>query len=202
GCRFPFYCFVDEELRNLQFELINADLEQAVGRSRLVITDATVLVAAGFPLKQSQLITKDDWKEIHHELQATQSNELQIDTPTEAIAAETTLAQGQESKTDRSDSNERVIYMDSRAGKRYRSEESEISKQFSIAIQAGSISTTEENIVALLDGFNFKEMNSELLNSILATEEVTQELINAAWKRLTPERQYYLTSLLENQQTG
>lgn len=194
GCRFPFNCFIDEELRKLQFELINNDLEQAVGRARLVRTDATVLVIAGFPLIQSQLITKDDWKEIHHELQATELNKLEVLTQTDRVTTKASLV------LDKAEDilTKTVSGMDDKPREGCESEESEVQKQISNLGEIKAIRATEENVLTLVETFNFDEMDSELLQSILDAPGITQELIDAAWLRLSIDRQRYLTELLQN----
>ena len=65
GFRFKFYCFVDEELRELQFSLINDSVEQAQARARLIRNDVNAIVFAGFPLKQATIISKEQVKELN-----------------------------------------------------------------------------------------------------------------------------------------
>jgi hypothetical protein len=48
--RFKFQCYDNVELRKIAFSLIEAELIQAVGRARTLITDATVTVYSNFPL--------------------------------------------------------------------------------------------------------------------------------------------------------
>jgi hypothetical protein len=55
GCRFKFATFEDEVLRNIQFWMIETELEQAVGRARLLIEDCTVNLFSNFPLLQANL---------------------------------------------------------------------------------------------------------------------------------------------------
>ena len=53
GYRFPFYTYEDEVLRNIQFYMIESELEQAVGRARLLRFDCVVHLLSNFPLKQA-----------------------------------------------------------------------------------------------------------------------------------------------------
>ena len=55
GYRFRFATFDDEILRTIQFYIIETDLEQAVGRARLLRCDATVNLFSNFPLRQAIL---------------------------------------------------------------------------------------------------------------------------------------------------
>ncbi len=50
GFRFQFMCYNNEQLRDIQLGLIEADLIQAVGRARTLRTDATVMVLSNLPL--------------------------------------------------------------------------------------------------------------------------------------------------------
>jgi len=53
GYRFTFTTYENEELRKLQFWMIESDLEQAVGRARLLRFDCIVYLFSNFPLRQS-----------------------------------------------------------------------------------------------------------------------------------------------------
>ena len=53
GFKFKFYCYDNEELRNIQLALVESDLVQAVGRARTLRTNATVEVYSNFPLRMS-----------------------------------------------------------------------------------------------------------------------------------------------------
>jgi len=53
GWRFRFTTYEDEVLRAIQFYIIESQLEQAVGRARLLRNDCTVNVFSNFPLKQA-----------------------------------------------------------------------------------------------------------------------------------------------------
>ena len=50
GMQFKFQTFNDPELRNIQLNLIEGELIQAVGRARTIRTDAKVQVYSNFPL--------------------------------------------------------------------------------------------------------------------------------------------------------
>ena len=53
GYRFRFTTYEDEVLRNIQFWMLESELEQAVGRARLLREDCTVNLFSTFPLKQA-----------------------------------------------------------------------------------------------------------------------------------------------------
>ena len=55
GCKFWFMTYDDEVLRNIQFWMIESELEQAVGRARLIWHDCNVYLFSDFPLRQAQL---------------------------------------------------------------------------------------------------------------------------------------------------
>ena len=55
GFRFRFITYADEILRAIQFYMIESELEQAVGRARLLRCDCTVNLFSDFPLKQAEL---------------------------------------------------------------------------------------------------------------------------------------------------
>lgn len=55
GYRFSFMTYKDEGLRNVQRYLIEGELEQAVGRARLLRCDCTVYLFSNFPLRQARL---------------------------------------------------------------------------------------------------------------------------------------------------
>jgi hypothetical protein len=59
GCKFRFTTYEDEVLRNIQFWMIESELEQAVGRARLLRNDCTVNLFSNFPLRQANLIGED-----------------------------------------------------------------------------------------------------------------------------------------------
>jgi len=51
GFRFMFNCYDNEELREIQLSIIEAELTQAVGRARTLRTNATVDLYSSFPLR-------------------------------------------------------------------------------------------------------------------------------------------------------
>ena len=55
GYRFRFATFDDEILRMIQLYIIETDLEQAIGRARLLRCDAIVNLFSNFPLRQAIL---------------------------------------------------------------------------------------------------------------------------------------------------
>lgn len=55
GYKFWFHTYGDEVLRNIQFWMIESELEQSVGRARLLRCDCTVRLFSDFPLRQSEL---------------------------------------------------------------------------------------------------------------------------------------------------
>lgn len=63
GFRFRFMTYADEILRNIQFYLIESDLEQAVGRARLLRCNCTVNLFSDFPLKQA-ILKKTDYETV------------------------------------------------------------------------------------------------------------------------------------------
>lgn len=63
GYRFRFTTFKDEGLRAIHFWMIESELEQAVGRARLLRNVCTVHLFSNFPLSQSRMITDFDYGE-------------------------------------------------------------------------------------------------------------------------------------------
>ena len=59
---FNFMTYKNEALKNLQIFFIGKELEQCVGRARLLRNDCTVLVLSNFPCEQAELI-QDDYLE-------------------------------------------------------------------------------------------------------------------------------------------
>lgn len=47
--------FADKSMRNLQLFLIETELEQAIGRARVLREDCTVYVFSNYPCKQAEL---------------------------------------------------------------------------------------------------------------------------------------------------
>jgi len=56
GYKFWFTTYDDKVLRTIQFWIIESELEQAIGRARLIWHDCTVYLFSDFPLKQAQLM--------------------------------------------------------------------------------------------------------------------------------------------------
>ena len=56
GYSSEYYAFDDEELRAVQFWMIESELEQAVGRARLLWHDCTVYLFSNFPVQQAEMI--------------------------------------------------------------------------------------------------------------------------------------------------
>jgi hypothetical protein len=59
GYRFRFTTYEDEVLRAIQFYVIESQLEQAVGRARLLRCDCTVNLYSNFPLSQVKLMRSE-----------------------------------------------------------------------------------------------------------------------------------------------
>ena len=60
GYKFWFYTYQNELMRRIQFWVIESELEQSVGRARLLREDCTVWLFSDFPLTQSGLKQKQD----------------------------------------------------------------------------------------------------------------------------------------------
>ena len=61
GYRFWFTTYDDENLRAIQFWMIASELEQAVGRARLLRNKCNVHLFSSFPLSQAQMINDFDY---------------------------------------------------------------------------------------------------------------------------------------------
>ena len=61
GYRFTFNTFSNEDLRKIQFWMLESELEQAVGRARLLRNKCTVYLFSNFPLSQSQMVEDFDY---------------------------------------------------------------------------------------------------------------------------------------------
>lgn len=59
GYQFNLMTYKGEELRNLQLYFIHKELEQCIGRARLLRNDCKVLVLSNFPCEQAELIQED-----------------------------------------------------------------------------------------------------------------------------------------------
>ena len=62
GYRFTFTTFSNEDLRKIQFWMLESELEQAVGRARLLRNECTVHLFSNFPLSQSQMVENFDYE--------------------------------------------------------------------------------------------------------------------------------------------
>lgn len=63
GYRFQFTTFADEDLRHIQFWMIESELEQAVGRARLLRNSCVVHLFSNFPLSQARMIEDFNYDE-------------------------------------------------------------------------------------------------------------------------------------------
>ncbi len=61
GYRFRFTTFQNKNLRKIHFWMIESELEQAVGRARLLRNICTVHLFSNFPLSQSKMVTDFDY---------------------------------------------------------------------------------------------------------------------------------------------
>lgn len=59
GYTFPIMTFSDTNLRNLQFYFLESELEQSIGRARLLRNDCTVYLFSNFPCRQAEIIQDD-----------------------------------------------------------------------------------------------------------------------------------------------
>lgn len=59
GFRFKFNCFDNKDLREIQLAMIESDLIQAVGRARILRTNAHVDLYSNFPLRLSDEFIRD-----------------------------------------------------------------------------------------------------------------------------------------------
>lgn len=67
GYDFKIMSFTDPDIQNLQLFLIETDLEQAIGRSRVLRKDCTVYVFSNYPCEQAELIQTEYLPEINDE---------------------------------------------------------------------------------------------------------------------------------------
>ena len=61
GKRFWFTAFPNDDLRSIQLWMIESELEQAVGRARLLRNSCTVRLFSNFILSQAQIIDDFDY---------------------------------------------------------------------------------------------------------------------------------------------
>ena len=59
GYEFTFMTYKNENLRELQFYFLKKELEQCIGRARLLRYDCTVRLFSNFPCEQAELIQRD-----------------------------------------------------------------------------------------------------------------------------------------------
>lgn len=59
GYRFPIMTFSDPEMRELQFHFLESELEQSIGRARILRNPCTVYLFSNFPCRQAELIQED-----------------------------------------------------------------------------------------------------------------------------------------------
>lgn len=64
GYRFLFRTYGNEGLRAVQFWMLESELEQAVGRARLLRNRCEVHLFSNFPLSQSKMVEDFDYREI------------------------------------------------------------------------------------------------------------------------------------------
>ena len=76
GYSFPMMTYADEKMRNLQLFFIESELEQAVGRARLLRENCTVYVFSNYPCQQAELI-QDSYLKVKTE-EDTGKNEDEI----------------------------------------------------------------------------------------------------------------------------
>ncbi len=62
GYSFPIMTFQDSDMRNLQFYFLESELEQAIGRARLLRRPCKVYLFSNFPCRQAELIQDDYMK--------------------------------------------------------------------------------------------------------------------------------------------
>ena len=62
GYRLRFTTFADEKLRKIHLWMIESELEQAVGRARLLRNACTVHLFSNFPLSQAKMIRGFDYE--------------------------------------------------------------------------------------------------------------------------------------------
>lgn len=80
GYEFNMMTYEDEDIRRIQLYMISSELEQCIGRSRLLREEATVYVFSNFPCEQAELIQTDYLKEGFEK-------ERQDDIPVEDISS-------------------------------------------------------------------------------------------------------------------
>lgn len=56
---FPFMTFKNDEMKNLQFYFVESEIEQAIGRARLLRCECTVYLFSNFPCRQACIIQSE-----------------------------------------------------------------------------------------------------------------------------------------------
>lgn len=74
GFSYTMMTYGDEEMRNLQFFFIESELEQTVGRARLLREDCTVYVFSNYPCQQAELV-QDSYLKVQTEMDAEKAEE-------------------------------------------------------------------------------------------------------------------------------
>ena len=59
GYSFPIMTFKDPDMQNLQFHFMESELEQAIGRARLLRYPCIVYLFSNFPCRQAEIIQDD-----------------------------------------------------------------------------------------------------------------------------------------------
>ena len=77
----------DEKMRNLQFFFIESELEQAVGRARLLREDCTVYVFSNYLCQQAELV-QDSYLKVQTEVDAEKAEEDTVKDEDEVIENE------------------------------------------------------------------------------------------------------------------
>ena len=88
GFSYTMMTYGDEEMRNLQLFFIESELEQAVGRARLLREDCTVYVFSNYPCQQAELI-QDSYLELNGEVDTEQAEDDAEKNEDEIIENET-----------------------------------------------------------------------------------------------------------------
>ncbi len=88
GFSYTMMTYGDEEMRNLQLFFIESELEQAIGRARLLREDCTVYVFSNYPCQQAELI-QDSYLEVNSEEDTEQAEDDITKNEDEIIENET-----------------------------------------------------------------------------------------------------------------
>lgn len=88
GFSYTMMTYGDEEMRNLQLFFIESELEQAVGRARLLREDCTVYVFSNYPCQQAELV-QNSYLEMKTEEDTENAEEDAVKNEDEVIENET-----------------------------------------------------------------------------------------------------------------